>query len=153
LLTFRNIDADPADPVELWPYEGLVTALERGLIHDWARINQAIKRNPWGPVARDVEAYLQYADPEAGVTALMRELIARARRDAEAAERQAVAAEVRKLIDRSGLSRAEFAAAIGSSSSRLSTYANGKVTPSAALLLRMRHVADRSTQSRSADLH
>jgi hypothetical protein len=143
MLAFRNVDADPSDPVESWPYEALVTALERGLIHDWARINGAIKNDPWGPVARDVEAYLGYADPEAGVSALMRELIARARRNAEMAERQAVALEVQSLLHASGLSRTAFATAIGSSTSRLSTYVNAHVTPSAALLLRMRRVAAR----------
>jgi hypothetical protein len=145
VLTFRNVDADPADPVESWPYEALITALERGLIADWARINRAITRDPWGPVARDVEAYLSYSDANAGVSVLMGELVARARRTSEAAERQAVADEVGELLRRSGLSRAAFAAAIGSSGSRLSTYVNAKVTPSAALMLRMRRVADRQS--------
>jgi transcriptional regulator with XRE-family HTH domain len=77
----------------------------------------------------------------------MRELIAAARRDAETADRAQVAAEVRTLIEESGLSRADFAAAIGSSASRLSTYATGRVTPSAALLLRMRRVARRGRDS------
>lgn len=52
-----------------------------------------------------------------------------------------MAAEVQRLIDDSGLTRREFASHIGTSASRLSTYATGKVTPSAALLLRMRKVA------------
>lgn len=147
MLAFRNVDADPADPVETWPYEALVTALERGLIQDWARINRTLKRDPWGRVARDIEAYLGYADPEAGVSALMGELIAEARREAEAAERIQVAAEVRTLIEESGLTRTAFAAAIGSSASRLSTYATGTVTPSAALLVRMRRVAGRPRDS------
>jgi len=47
-------------------------------------------------------------------------------------------------IDESALSRAEFASRIGTSTSRLSTYATGKVIPSAALLVRMRSVAGRS---------
>jgi hypothetical protein len=145
VLSFRNVDADPADPVETWPYETLVTALERGMIVDWARINRAIVNDPWGPVARDVEASLSYADSEAGVSGLMRELVARARRTAEADERQAVADEVGELLGQSGLSRAAFASSIGSSGSRLSTYVNAKVTPSAALMLRMRRVADRQT--------
>jgi DNA-binding transcriptional regulator YiaG len=143
VLAFRNVDADPADPVESWPYEALVTALERGSIHDWARINRAIRADPWGQVARDVEAFGGYADPDAGVPYLMRELIRRARAQAERAEREAIAADVRQLIASSGLSRADFAAAIGSSTSRLSTYTTGKVTPSAALVLRMRRVAAR----------
>lgn len=33
-LSFRNVDADPSDPVESWPYEGLVTAVERGGLAD-----------------------------------------------------------------------------------------------------------------------
>ena len=145
MLSFRNVDADPADPVETWPYEALVTALERGLIGDWARINRAIVNDPWGPVARDVEAYLSYADAETGVSVLMGELVTRARASAEASERRAVADEVAELLRRSGLSRAAFATAIGSSGSRLSTYVNAKVTTSATLVLRMRRVADRQS--------
>jgi transcriptional regulator with XRE-family HTH domain len=68
----------------------------------------------------------------------MERVIARAREEAEAAERNAVAAEIDQLIRSSGLSRAEFASRIGTSTSRLSTYVTGKVTPSAALLVRMR---------------
>jgi transcriptional regulator with XRE-family HTH domain len=45
----------------------------------------------------------------------------------------------------SGLSRAEFAARIGTSPSRLSTYATGKVVPSAAMLVRMRRQASAGT--------
>lgn len=64
-------------------------------------------------------------------------------RDAVAAsERQAVATEVDRLIGESGLSRTEFASRIGTSASRLSTYATGKVTPSAALLVRMRRATE-----------
>jgi transcriptional regulator with XRE-family HTH domain len=43
----------------------------------------------------------------------------------------------------SGLSRVDFAAASGTSPSRLSTYLNAKVTPSAALLVRFERVAAR----------
>ena len=70
----------------------------------------------------------------------MERVIARAREEAEASEREAVAAEVDRLVRASGLSRAEFASRIGTSASRLSTYVTGKVTPSAALLVRMRRV-------------
>ena len=68
----------------------------------------------------------------------MERVIARSRDAAEASEREAVAVEVAALVRASGLSRAEFASRIGTSASRLSTYATGKVTPSAALLVRMR---------------
>jgi transcriptional regulator with XRE-family HTH domain len=65
------------------------------------------------------------------------------RKRAEANERAAVAAAIREAIQRSGLSQAEFASRIGTSPSRLSTYASGKVTPSATLMLRISHATDK----------
>jgi transcriptional regulator with XRE-family HTH domain len=56
-------------------------------------------------------------------------------------ERAEVATEVRNLVSASGLSRQDFAARLGTSRSRLSTYMSGKVVPSAALVVRMRRVA------------
>lgn len=136
-LAFRNVDASPDDPVSEWPQEAVQTALERGGLSHWRRLAEAIQVQPWGPVARAVEEVLTYSRPY-GVAPLMERVVARAREAAEAAEREAVAAEVAGLIDASGLTRAEFASRVGTSSSRLSTYATGKVTPSAALLVRMR---------------
>jgi transcriptional regulator with XRE-family HTH domain len=75
----------------------------------------------------------------------METVLSRARERAEASERAAVAAEIREAVRLSGLSRAEFASRIGTSASRLSTYASGKVTPSATLMLRIRRVADRQS--------
>jgi hypothetical protein len=141
-VVFRNVDVAD-DRVEAWPYEALVTAIERGTIGDWARIGRAIGAEPWGEVARQVEEYLEYAD-EPGVGPLLRRRIARARAQREQAEREAVAAEVRGHVARSGLSREQFARRIGTSRSRLSTYCSGRVTPSATMLLRMRRQADAS---------
>jgi hypothetical protein len=138
-LAFRNVDASPEDPVSEWPLEAIQTALERGGLSHWHRLAKAIQSQPWGPVARRVEEVLTYSRPY-GVTPLMDRVIANARAEAEAAERNAVAAEVDQLVRASGLSRAEFASRIGTSASRLSTYATGKVTPSAALLVRMRSI-------------
>lgn len=78
-LRFRNVDAAPDDDVRTWPYEALVTAIDRGLVADWQPIFVEIRRSPWGAIA-----------------------------------------------------------------SRLSTYASGKVTPSAAMLLRIERLADES---------
>ena len=61
-LAFRNIDASPTDPVESWPYEGLVTAIERGSLSDWRRIAAAVRRAPWGPVARGLLEYATYGE-------------------------------------------------------------------------------------------
>jgi hypothetical protein len=135
-LTFRNVDALPTDPVDTWPFEALVTAIERGLVPDWHPIFDEMKRDPWGPVSRKVERYLSYA-PVDGFTTLFRLAIERARSNAEKRERAEVAARVRSAIAASGLTSAQFAERIGTSASRLSTYATGSVTPSAHMLVRI----------------
>jgi len=147
-LIFRNVDVSPDDPVERWPLEAIQTALERGSLSHWRRLGAAIKAAPWGAVARNVEEVLTYSRPY-GVVGAMERVLARSREDTEAAERVAVAAEVQRLIDGSGLARREFASHIGTSTSRLSTYTTGKVTPSAALMLRMRKVSEKSSPAAS----
>lgn len=109
---FRNFDASPADAVDTWPHEALVAAIERGTIGDWARI-----------------------------TALFERAVRRARARADQADRAAVARRLRELVERSGLTRSEFASRSGTSASRLSTYLSGFVVPSAALLHRMERVS------------
>jgi DNA-binding transcriptional regulator YiaG len=140
-LNFRNVDASPDDPVEKWPLEAIQTALERGSLKHWRRLAAAIQAQPWGPVARAVEEVLTYSRPY-GVAAAMERVIERARRSAETAERTAVASDIQRLIRESGLSRQEFASRMGTSPSRLSTYASGKVVPSATLVVRMQKLAD-----------
>jgi ribosome-binding protein aMBF1 (putative translation factor) len=139
-LAFRNVDASPSDPVSAWPIEAIQTALERGGLSDWRRLATEIRSQPWGPVARRIEGVLEYSRPY-GVAKTMELVIGIARSETERGERRAVADEVNQLIKVSGLSRAEFASRIGTSPSRLSTYATGKVTPSAALIVRMHAVA------------
>ena len=140
-LAFRNVEASPREPVERWPVEALQAALERGGLEHWRPIARAIRIEPWGPVARAVEEILSHSRPY-GVAETLERVIARARAEAERHERKAVAGEVEALVKRSGLSRAEFASRIGTSTSRLSTYVNGKVAPSSTLLLRMLRLAD-----------
>ena len=139
-VAFRNVDASPTDPVATWPYEGMVAVIERGLLADWQPLVVEIRLRPWGATARRVEAYLGYAEPSSA-TRLLELLLERARIDAERGERAEVAARVRAAVEASGLTAAAFAAAIGTSPSRLSTYATGRVVPSATLLVRMERVA------------
>lgn len=141
-VTFRNVDASPADDVRTWPYEALVTVLDRGLVRDWQPVFAEIRRSPWGSVARRVERYLSYREPD-GAGTLFALAIDRARAETDRADRAEVAARVRAAVDRSGLTKAEFAERVGTSASRLSTYLNGKVTPSAAMLLRIERAAPR----------
>jgi hypothetical protein len=138
-LKFRNITASPDDPVESWPFEGILAAIERGTLPDWRRLAQAIAADPWGPVAQQVLEAIQMSRPY-GTTELLAGVVARARKLAADAERDQVSAEVRELVARSGLSRHDFADRMGTSRPRLSTYMTGKVVPSAALMVRMRRV-------------
>lgn len=140
-VAFRNVEGSPAQPVDQWPYEALVAAIERGTLRDWLPLISAVRSSPWGVVARQVEEYLEYAAPY-GVGRLLRQTIDRARRRREADERRFVAEHVSALVASSGRSRAEFAAAIGTSRSRLSTYCSGSVTPSASLVRRMEQAAE-----------
>jgi len=135
-LEFRNVDAAPSDDVRTWPYEALVIAIDRGLVADWQPVFAEVRRSPWGRVARRVERYLAYREPD-GVSTLFALAIKGARERAEKAERAEVAARVRDAVNRSGLTNRDFARLVGTSAPRLSTYLSGRVTPSAALLLRI----------------
>lgn len=141
-LSFRNVQADPADPVESWPAEAIGTALERGGLREWRRLAAAIDADPWGRVARCVEEQTELGSGY-GTGPLMADVLGRARDRAQVRERAAVAAEVARLVALSGLTQADFAVAIGTSASRLSTYVRGSVVPSASLMVRMRHAVER----------
>ena len=143
-LAFRNLTITPDAPVSRWPTEAVQTALERGDLADWHRIAAEIHADPWGRTSRQVEEVLSHSRPY-GVAEAMETVLSHAREQAEADERAAVAAEITDAVKRSGMTRAVFASRIGTSASRLSTYTSGKVTPSAALLLRIRRAADRES--------
>lgn len=145
-VQFRNVDASPTDDIRTWPYEALVTVIDRGLVSDWQPIFVELRRSPWGKVARRVEHYLSYREPD-GVSALFALAIVRARVDADQAERAEVAARVRDAVTHSGLTNREFAQVVGTSASRLSTYLSGKVTPSAAMLIRIERAAKNLQQT------
>ncbi|MFN2322382.1 MAG: helix-turn-helix domain-containing protein [Trueperaceae bacterium] len=139
-LRFRHLDVGPEAPVEEWPTEGVLAALERGGLSDWRRLAVAVRADPWGPVARRLEDALAASRPY-GAAPLMERVLAHARRDAAHAERAEVARRVRTHLEGSGLDRAAFAEAIGTSTSRLSTYLTGTVAPSSTLLVRMERAA------------
>ncbi|PJI86635.1 hypothetical protein CLV34_2555 [Luteimicrobium subarcticum] len=137
MLCFRNIDVSPDDPVEAWGFEGLLTAVERGSLPHWRRIVAAVRRDPQGKVATELEEVLAVAQREGVVDSLQRNL-ARARAGDEAL----VAARVRRAVIRSDTTASALARTVGTSASRMSTYVSGKVTPSAALLARIERTAD-----------
>ncbi len=138
-VAFRNVSSSPEDPVGSWPTEAVQAALERGDIGDWRRLADAVDADPWGRTARQIEEVLSHSRPY-GTAELLERAIGAARARAEAEERALVAAELRQLVERSGLLQAEFARRLGTSASRMSSYVNGTVVPSATLMVRARNV-------------
>jgi hypothetical protein len=142
----RANDADR--PVEFWPTSAIRSALETGDITIWQRIVVAIKRDPFGRTARQVEEVLDHAEPR-GISTALSEVLVRSRQHLEANERAEAARHVRLLLDRSGLSEQEFASRIGVPAADLATYLEGTISPPASLMIRMRRLSDRFAKMRS----
>jgi hypothetical protein len=136
VIGFRNITAAPDDPVTEWGFEGLLAAIERGSMKLWDRIAAELRRQPYGAVARLLEDEVINAVAHEGERELFRHVLLRARRRWEQEARAEVANRLRSLLLHSGLNQRDFAAQLGTSASRLSTYLSGKVTPGADLLVR-----------------
>jgi len=128
-------------PVEFWPTAAIRSALEGGDIATWKRIAAALKRDPYGRTARQVEEVLDGA--RYGISKALWEVLDRARAHLEANERAEVARHVQLLMDRSGLGEQEFASRIGVAAQDLAAYLDGSVSPSASLMIRMRRLSDR----------
>lgn len=62
-LKFRNVAGSPVDPVETWPFEGILAAIERGSLPDWRRLARAIEADPWGPIAQQVLEAIRISRP------------------------------------------------------------------------------------------
>lgn len=135
-------------PVEFWPTDAIRAALQSGDITVWQRIVVAIKRDPYGRTARQVEEVLESAAPY-GVSQALTEVLIRARRHLETNERNEAARHVRILHDRSGLSPQEFASRIGISTEDFTAYLDATVSPPASLMIRMRRLSDRFAKMRA----
>ena len=135
-------------PVEFWPTAAIRAALETDDLSVWQRIVAAIKRDPFGRTARQVEEVLQTARPY-GVSKALAEVLNRTREHLEANERAEVARQIHALLDRSGLGQQEFASRIGVPSNDFAAYLSGATSPSAALMVRMRRLSDRFAKMRS----
>ena len=128
-------------PVEFWSTAAIRSALQSGDIGTWKRIAAALKRDPYGRTARQVEEVLDGTRPS-GIAKALWEVLDRARAHLEANERE-VARHVRLLMDRSGLGQPEFASRIGVAPEELAAYVDGSASPSASLMIRMRRLSDR----------
>jgi len=135
-------------PVEFWSTSAIREAVESGDLATWQRITTALKRDPYGRTARQVEEVLETASSY-GISEALAEVLARTRAHLEADERAEVARQVRALLDRSGLGQHEFASRIGASSEDLGSYLAGDVSPSASQMVRMRRLSDRFAKIRA----
>lgn len=149
-LRFRNLDVSPSDPVERWGVEGILTAIDRGKLSDWRRVMRAVRDDPWGPVAQDLEEALGLAEDRGAVGAIGAAL-KQVRDERAGREREYAAAELRAIRERTGLPQGEFARRLGTSRTRVNTYLTGKVTPSAAFMVRARDLDLRRSVSRVGD--
>lgn len=148
LVTAADAAAQRDQPVEFWPTALIRSALESGDITVWQRIVVAIKRDPYGRTARQVEEVLETAAPY-GISRALNEVLVRARNHLEANERTEAARHVRLLLERSGLATQEFASRIGVDPGHLATYLDGTVSPPASLMIRMRRLSDRFAKIRA----
>jgi len=135
-------------PVEFWPTSSIRSALETGDVTVWQRIVVAIKRDPYGRTARQVEEVLIDSRPH-GVSKALSEVLVRARKHLEANERTEAARHVRLLLDRSGLGEPEFASRIGVTMNELADFLGGTISPPASLMIRMRRLSDRFAKIRA----
>ncbi|OBK53321.1 hypothetical protein [Mycobacterium sp. 1081908.1] len=140
--------ADPEQPVEFWSTSAIRAALQGGDIATWKLIAAALKRDPYGRTARQVEEVLEGTRPY-GIAKALWEVLERARTHLEANERAEVARHIRLLIDRSGLGEQEFASRIGVSPEDLGSYLDGSSSPTSALMIRMRRLSDRFVKVKS----
>ncbi len=135
-------------PVEFWPTSAIRAALETDDLTVWQRIVVAIKRDPYGRTARQVEEVLETAPPY-GVSKALDEVLARSRAHLEANECAEVARHVHMLIQRSGLGHDEFASRIGIPGDQFAAYLQGTSSPAASLMIRMRRLSDRFAKMRN----
>jgi hypothetical protein len=136
--------------VEFWSTAAVRAAMEGGDIATWKRIAAALKRDPYGRTARQVEEVLEGTRP-LGISKALSEVLDRARAHLEANERAEVARHVQLLMDRSGLAPQEFASRIGVRPDELAAYLDGSVSPSASLMIRMRRLSDRFVRVKNSN--
>ncbi|WP_205844134.1 XRE family transcriptional regulator [Mycolicibacterium sp. GF69] len=139
-------------PVEFWPTAAIRAALETDDLAVWQRIVAAIKRDPFGRTARQVEEVLETARPY-GVSKALAEVLTRTREHLEANEREEVARHIRALLEHSGLGHQEFASRIGVAADDFAAFLNGQTSPSASLMVRMKRLSERFARMRSNRPH
>lgn len=119
--------------VEFWPTVAIRSALESADIATWQRIAAALKRDPYGRTARQVEEVLEGA-PATGIANAFWEVLDRARTHLDAnARREFLSLQARAVQQEPNLTG----------------HLDGSVSPSASLMIRMRRLSDRFVRAKS----
>lgn len=135
-LSFRNIDATPADPVEMWGFEGMLAAIDRGYARDWRKLVSAVMENPQ---LHDEFAEARDAAESRSTVALIDIMLEHARMTApERALERLLDAYYGTRMTQAGLGKA-----LGTSRTRVNSYLTGKVTPSMNVLVAVEELAER----------
>ncbi|TQK71232.1 MULTISPECIES: helix-turn-helix domain-containing protein [unclassified Nocardioides] len=138
-LLFQDLDVQvaPEDRVTVRAARADLVAFGRGgSVAAGRRGLGMLAASPWGPAAEELVEEADDADLEVVATLLGWCRSWRTDRD-----RVLVGRQVQRLVAVSGVSQRRFAARIGTSPSRLSSYVGGSVTPSATMLLRIQRSA------------
>ncbi|HXA11448.1 MAG TPA: XRE family transcriptional regulator, partial [Mycobacterium sp.] len=77
-------------PVEFWPTAAIRLAVQSGDLTIWQRIVLALRRDPYGRTARQIEEVVE-TTTSPGITKALTEVLARSRTQLEADERAEVA--------------------------------------------------------------
>ncbi|MDQ6524984.1 hypothetical protein RB608_15300 [Nocardioides sp. LHD-245] len=129
----------------------LLRVLAHGSVAEWRAHLGMVAASPWGPYAHEL-LRLAERSRSAQALAVVERTVALCRERREAAERALVARDIKECIARAGVSQRVFAAQVGTSPSRLSTYVTGAVVPSATMLLRIRRVSRRLRDRAAGEL-
>ena len=134
-LLLQGIDRScPAPTVE--SVDEFLDVAAHGTVTEWRHLMALATESAWSPYAVRLAELAQDAGHQHAASVIAA-LIDLCREQQQEAERATVAREIGRLVALSGVPEGEFAAWMGTTASRLSTYASGTVTPSAAVMLRI----------------
>lgn len=133
MMLFRNINSSESDPVERWGFEGILTAIDRGGLPQWRRIIKAVKAEPHGKVATEVEEAVDVAEDSGAAF-----IVAAALRRARLTEKERFGEKFKALLDETEMSQREAAEFLMTSRPRVNSYCSGAVTPSAVVVDKLR---------------
>jgi hypothetical protein len=138
-LLFQDLDVQPARDEPSAAREARTALVAFGMggsVAEGRRGLGLLAAAPWGPAAEELVGGAAETD-----RAVLSTLLTWCRDWRVEQDRALVGRQVQRLVALSGVTQRQFAARIGTSASRLSSYVGGSVTPSATMLLRIQRSA------------